>query len=523
MIRRALAIGGTVVLVAGLIGCTVDRPDPVRLRVLASSELADMQPVLEQARRETGVELVMTYRGTVDASDELARAPGSGRYDLAWLSSERYLRLKLAASRYAGPQPLATDTMTSPVVIGMKPAAAARLRRGTGHEQLSWADIADGAATGQVRFGMADPGHTGSGLAALVGVATAAAGTGRALRTADVSCDRLRGFLAGQVATAGTAAETADRYVAGQDGTDALIDHESALLALNAGGRLRTPLEIIYPRDGIVLSDYPLLLLDPAQRDGYDRLAGWLRSGPAQRQIMERTLRRPLATDVPRDPRLRTAIGNALYFPDEIAVIDRLLADYLPAARRPGVVIFLLDFSGSMQGARMAALRSTFASLSGADRVASGEFARFYRGERLVLMRFAGRVLGAREFTIGGAPDLAAVNAFLAPDQFAGGTAIWSALAAAYQRAARLRRAEPAVPVSVVLMTDGENNAGISLADFRSRGVPAAARGVHTYAIRYGEASRADLDTAARATGGHLVDATATSLRDAVKEIRGCR
>ena len=73
-------------------------------------------------------------------------------------------------------------------------------------------------------------------------------------------------------------------------------------------------------------------------------------------------------------------------------------------------------------------------------------------------------------------------------------------------------------------MTDGESNAGIGLEDFiRQRTTsPPGDRAVHTFAIRYGEADPVQLDRAARATGGRMVDANATSLFDAFKEIRGC-
>ena len=73
--------------VALLPACSVTRPEPVTLRVLASSELADLTPVLADLRADTGVELELDLRGTVDAANALA--PGDYRHDLAWLSSDR--------------------------------------------------------------------------------------------------------------------------------------------------------------------------------------------------------------------------------------------------------------------------------------------------------------------------------------------------------------------------------------------------------------------------------------------------
>ena len=73
---------------------------------------------------------------------------------------------------------------------------------------------------------------------------------------------------------------------------------------------------------------------------------------------------------------------------------------------------------------------------------------------------------------------------------------------------------------ALVLMTDGENNAGLSADGFLAAWPHPPAR---TYAIRFGEADPVEMDRVARATGGRVVDATTGPLLEAVKEIRGCR
>ncbi|MFI2369464.1 substrate-binding domain-containing protein [Streptomyces sp. NPDC018833] len=521
---RLIALCLACLWLAAATACAPNRPDPLTLRVLASTELADMAPLLDELRRETGITLEMDLKGTVDASNELA-GPGPRRHDLAWLSSDRYYLLKSKANGGGGEKPLATNTMRSPVVIGMKRAVADRLRTNTPDGQISWADAADSAADGSLRFGMADPRRSNSGLAALVGVATAAAGTGTALRPADVSCDRLRGFFAGHALTGDTSDSLADGYVARQGELNALITYESELLALNSSGRLREPLEIVYPKDGMVLSDYPVLLLDPARRAAYDRLVEWLRSPSVQKRIMERTMRRPIDPGVPRIAPLREEVGNALYFPDDQKVVDRLLADYGdPRRDRSAQVLFLLDFSTSMRGERIQRLRDTFDGLAGADDSHSGKFLRFYRGETLTVMRFGGRVLDERSVTYQEQADLDRLRGFVASDDFDDSTAVWSSLETAYRSVAAALRKRPGGEVSIVLMTDGENNTGIGLDAFvrRHARLPAQTRAVRTYTIRYGEADDEELERGARATGGRMVDATDGSLRSAFKEIRGC-
>lgn len=240
---------------------------------------------------------------------------------------------------------------------------------------------------------------------------------------------------------------------------------------------------------------------------------------------MHSTLRRPVSPTVPRDAPLRAPIGNALYFPDQQAVLDRLLADYGdPDRRTAGQVVFLLDFSGSMRGARMAALRDAFAGLSGADPSATGKFTRFYQGERLTVVRFAGRVLEERTVTVAGPADLRKITDTVARGGFGDDTAVWSALDHGYRTAADALAADPDRSVSVVLMTDGENNAGLPYTEFvrHYEALPDAAREVPTFPVHFGEADAGELRRAAAKTGGRMVDADDSSLSEAFKEIRGC-
>ncbi|MFE1799079.1 substrate-binding domain-containing protein [Streptomyces sp. NPDC059517] len=531
MRRRRLGILTLCLALAMTAACSADTDDPTTLRVLAGPDLAVLEPLLDELRSETGVELQMDYRADADTGEALAvtgasTAKDGGGHEVAWLSTDRSFQLRHKATARGL---LRTPTMLSPVVVGLRPAAARALHAKSPDTELSWADLADAAATGTVRFGMADPRRTGTGLAALVGVATAAAGTGGALREADVSCDRLRGFRSGQRITAASTRDLLDDFVDHPGTANALITYESDLLALNSGRRLKEKLEIVRPKDGTVLADFPLLLLDPGRRAAYDKVVEWLRQDSVQRKIMRTALRRPVNPSVAREGELRAQVGNALYFPDRPDVLERLLDDYGdPAHRIADQVVFLLDFSGSMRGRRMTELREAFADLSGADASATGAFARFYQGERLTVVRFGGQVLEERTVTVRGRQDLRTLADVVARGGYGDATAVWTALDHGYRTASAALADEPARSVSIVLMTDGENNAGIAYEEFVRRYEARSAEtraAVHTYPVHFGEADAVALRRAAGRTGGRMVDADArgSSLSEAFKEIRGCR
>jgi Ca-activated chloride channel family protein len=104
-----------------------------------------------------------------------------------------------------------------------------------------------------------------------------------------------------------------------------------------------------------------------------------------------------------------------------------------------------------------------------------------------------------------------------------GDTAIYSALDTAYAGVAEQVAIDPDKLYSVVLMSDGENNSGLSFDEFRSRlqDLAEGARSVRTYPILFGEASEDSLQQVADETGGRLFDATKTALNAIFKQIRG--
>jgi Ca-activated chloride channel family protein len=182
-----------------------------------------------------------------------------------------------------------------------------------------------------------------------------------------------------------------------------------------------------------------------------------------------------------------------------------------------------------MDGARLAALQQAVNGLTGADDSLSGRFARFRAREQVTIITFNDRVQATREFTVhdsaAGSADLRAISDYANALRAGGNTAIYSALSAAYDAAAAGIRLDPGALTSVVLMTDGENNRGLSSSAFLDGYLarPPDVRGIRTFAIVFGDADRDELTQIATTTGGAVFDATApgVSLSDAFREIRG--
>ena len=491
------------------------------LTVLAGSELKDLVPFLPSVQQATGYQLSLKFTGSLDGAQAIA--DGTDKSDVAWFSTGNYLSLLEGKSgRIIAQQPI----MLSPVAIGVKHSVAQSLGW-AGSTSVTWADVANAARAGQFHFGMTNPASSNSGFVALVGVASAFAGGGTALDSGSINVDRLKDFFSGQVLTAGSSGFLADSYVRQQDRLDGMINYESVLLEYNASGKLHQPLDLVYPKDGIVTANYPLMLLNLAKRSAYDKIVAFLSSADSQKWIMTHTDRRPSVPSVQPDSRFTSQLLVELPFPSSLTVVNNLIFAYLDQIRPPAHTFFVLDISGSMDGPRLDGVKKTFDNLTGADQTITGQFARLRAREQITIIPFNGRVVDDRTFTINdvsaGSPDLAAVRRYVDSLQANDGTAIYDSLTRAYRDAAAAKAADPTRFYSVVLMTDGENNTGSDAAGFERfyNAQPDSVKAIPTFPIIFGEASPQDLTNIANLTGGQAFDSRTVSLASVFKVIRG--
>ncbi|MEV2275040.1 substrate-binding domain-containing protein [Nocardiopsis sp. NPDC049922] len=524
--RRALPAAALAAVLTASSCSLVDGLGGDTLRVLAGSEIADLEPLLEEVAERTGVQVELDYGGTLDGLARVA-AGDAGDYDAVWFASNRYLHL-----HSNGRSAVHTETpiMVSPVVLGVAGARAEALGW-TGETDVTWADVADAVATEELTYGMTNPGASNSGFSALIGVASALADTGSALRSEDVERVRpeLVEFFEGQEVTAGSSgwlAQDFERRAREGRPVDGMINYESVLLSVNDSGVLGEPLTLVHPADGTVTADYPLTLLAGASEEtlsAYELLVGDLLSRDTQQRIADDTWRRPvtqgaaLAADVP--PLVE------LPFPAQVEVVDELVADYVGVLRRPARTVYVLDVSGSMEGDRIADLRSSLEALTGAD---GGSLAQrtqaFQEREEVTLLPFSTEPGEPRTFVLepgaveSVAADLAAEVRSLEAD---GETAAYDALREAY----RLLDEAPDDDhlTSVVLMTDGAVNLGSTQDDLRAAlaGLPRDVAATPVFTVLFGESNEAEMAGLAEMTGGRVFDAREQDLEQVFREIRG--
>ncbi|WP_414675367.1 vWA domain-containing protein [Lentzea sp.] len=535
MIRRIVPV---VAVAALLAGCS-DEADPARpvgdatpgtLRVLAGSELADLQPVLDEAAKATGVTVKFSFTGTIEGADKVASGTVEQGFDAVWFSSNRYLELVPDAQKRLG---TATKVMSSPVVLGLPASKVEEL--GWDGKRVGWAEIAQAAGARKFTYGMTDPSASNSGFSALVGVAAALSGEGSALdanRIAAVA-PQLKEFFSAQTLSAGSSgwlSEAYQRRAKGEDpGTkvDGLINYESVLLSLNA--TLPEPLTLVHPSDGVVTADYPLTLLTSASsdaREAHRKLSDHLKSADVQRKIMESTHRRPTTPQVQLNGEFTVKDLVELPFPGSQSAVDGLVTTYFDQLRRPSRTLYVLDTSGSMQGDRIDGLRQALSGLTGADESLAGRFSRFHGREQVTLLPFSSTARPPLQYEVPQTdprPVLDQIRTTATSLDASGGTAIYSSLRGGYDVLRRQIDADPDRFTSIVLMTDGENTGNEDVGDFQAfhATLPPNLKGIPIFPVLFGESATAEMEQIAKMSGGKVFDARSRSLSAAFKEIRG--
>jgi Ca-activated chloride channel family protein len=268
------------------------------------------------------------------------------------------------------------------------------------------------------------------------------------------------------------------------------------------------------------------MLLNEAKRGAYTKVVDYLRTPDVQTRIMNETQRRPVVPQV----KPSTAFGNTLLvelpFPARLEIVDRILFAYLDQHRRPAHVYFVLDVSGSMAGERLEGLKTAMNNLTGQDSSLTGQFARFGNREKVTIITFNNQVGKVANFEITGpvgkASAIADLKSFVSSLKADGGTAIYSALQKAYQLAQADHAADPDRYYSIVLMTDGENNSGISPGNFADyyQALPTEIRATRIFPVLFGSANQGEMDKLANLSAGRLFDGK-KSLAEAFKSIRG--
>ena len=282
------------------------------------------------------------------------------------------------------------------------------------------------------------------------------------------------------------------------------------------------PLWLVYPKDGVAVSDGPIGYLDRGRGPEIERfvtdLEAYLLAPEAQRRIAEAGRRVEGGAGAAAKPEpawnLEPTRNLTVLRPPEPKIIFAALNLYQEALRRPSLTSLCLDVSGSMTGPGIDQLHQAMSFLF-TPATTRDALVQWTPDDHIVAIPFSGQAYPAVKGT--GAPaDQARLKAWGQTLEAIDGTDMYACSRAALREMRpdlATRRYLPAL----LIMTDGRSDGDM---DAFIREWQAQAPGIPIFGVTFGDADTAQLDRVAKATGGRVFDGR-KNLADAFRAARG--
>ena len=489
------------------------------LRILSGSENQELEPILEDFSRESGIRVEMTYQGSLDImrvleQDEIA-------YDAVWPASSLWLNVGDTGYRVKHGE----SVSISPVVFGIRQSLAEEL--GFVGREVSVRDILDAITAGKLKFCMTSATQSNSGASAYIGFLYALLGNPDMITEEDLENEQLQSdiqaLLSGVDRSSGSSDWLKDMFLEG--GYDAMVNYECLIIQANEEleSRGEETLYVVYPYDGLTLADSPLGYVDNGDDDketAFLELQEYLLSEDVQNEI-QRTGRRTGYTGISDENRdvFRTDWGVQ---PDRVLstmrmpstdVLFQALNLYQTDFKKPSLSIYCLDYSGSMSGKGNEQLVAAMEQLLIQEN-AEKNFLQASKDEVNVLIFFDDQVLA--EYTaVGSGTELEALYDRVESQDTGSGTDMYVAAEEALQVLSHydLSQYTPAV----ILMTDGMSGGSFDafMEQYQELG-----EDVPVFSIMFGDADSEQLEELAAATNARVFDSR-EDLIDAFRKVKG--
>ncbi|HEY9592827.1 MAG TPA: VWA domain-containing protein [Spirochaetia bacterium] len=495
-----------------------------RLVVLSGSENETLEPLLKDFTQRSGIDVTMTYKGSVDIM--LALQDGAAGYDAVWPANTLWISLGDTRHKVK----LAQSIMTSPVAFGIRTSKAREL--GFVGRDVYVADIARAIEGKKLTFAMTSASQSNSGACAYLGFISALLGNPDVIRAEDLRRPDLvkgiRTLLAGINRSSGSSAWLKDLFL--ESSYDAMVNYEALLIETNIElvKEGKEPLYVVYPVDGIVMADSPLGYVnneDARKEAAFRKLQDYLLSSPVQEKIAHLGRRTGVGgltrsadpsvfnkswgidTDRVLSPRRLPAAE----------VITEALTLYQTEFRKPSLTVFCLDYSGSMEGKGSSALKDAMGLLLDQEKAA-----RFLlqpgKDDQIIVIPFSTRPIDTWRAAGGSHDELVGLQEKIDGLTPTGSTDVYSAVMEGMSLLSQRPDIDSYIP-AIVLMTDGRSNTGRTIEDMKDA-FAVAGRDIPVFCIMFGDASEKQLDQIARLTHGRVFDGR-SDLAGAFRSVRG--
>lgn len=347
----------------------------VALHIVSGSENKALEPIIRQWGDDAGVNVEVSYLGSVDIARTLEAGPAS-EFDAVWPANSVWIELGDTQKTVKHQ----ASILRSPVVLGLKQSIAERLGW-VGRTDVSIEEIRSAARNDEFRLSMTSATQSNSGASAYFGFLYALSGNPDVLTldhlTNEAVLEDVRDLLFQIDRSSGSSGWLKDSLVEHPEQFDAMFNYEALIIEANQVLEARNlePLHLVYPGNGLSVADSPLGLIDKgdaAKEEAFVALQAHLLSDDVQDQLL-RLGRRAGLLGLSAD-RANPAVWRKDWGIDlnrTIApvpapaseVIREALTLFQTELRKPSLTVWVLDVSGSMEGEPLAQLKTAMGLL----------------------------------------------------------------------------------------------------------------------------------------------------------------
>ncbi|MCL2321647.1 MAG: VWA domain-containing protein [Oscillospiraceae bacterium] len=485
-------------------------------RIISSFENKDLEYIFTDFAKQQKIDIKIDYDDTINIASNILNMK-SANYDACFLTNSIWFSLVNNKSliKYSKP------TSITPVVFGIKKTKAEELDLISKDVYLK--DIINIIKDNKLKFIIPSVTQTDSGASAYLSFLNSLSGNPEVLTMNNVKDENVKASMislfSGVERTSGST-EYLSQMIQ-DDNYNALIDYESSIININKEliENGKDPLYMLYPKDGVALSDSPFAYIDNGDKkkeDVFNKLQSYLLSLEIQDKITSSGRRAGYGGLVDENYSnifnsdygiKRDEYLNAIKYPN-IDIIKEALNVYQFEFKKPTFTVFCLDFSGSM-------LEYGYDDLMNAmklvldEQEASNYFIQFSDQDKVILIPFNNDVIS---FYSGSTSEL--LNDILNTTA-GGGTNMYLALDKAIETVKNVDNDE--YNVSIVLMTDGmslEDDKSYVLNKYKNIN-----KDIPIFSILFGDADRSQLEEIATLSKALVLDSK-DDLINAFKTIR---
>ena len=492
--------------------------DSKTFKILLSSENKDLEDFIKNYFKKEKMKVKIDYAGTLDIMDKINNKED---YDAIWASNSIWLYMLESTSSVSNSK----STSIDPIVFGVKKEKAKQL--GLVDKDIYTTDLLEKIKNKELNFVMNSATRTNTGASAYLGFLTTLAGNPEVLTVDHLNDDKLKSditsFLSGIERTSGSEEFLEELLL--DNKYDAVVAYESSFINLNKTlvSEGKDPFYLIYPIDGVTISDSPLAYVANGNnhKDEFLKFQEYVLSDEGKEELAKLGRRTWYGgINEKADSNIfnkNWGIDTSKYivpikYPST-TVIKKALELYQTEFRKPTHIVFCLDYSGSMYGDGNEQLIDAMEYILNYD-TASTNMLQFSYKDKISTVLFSTNIIG--NFTTNDGTIVDNLLSKIKDTEPYGSTNLYGSLNGALD--ILKNESSDDYNLSIILMTDGHGNVGTF--DNFKRKYDAINKDIPIYGIMFGSADDNQLLEISKYTGGKVFDGR-TNLLEAFKEVRG--